>query len=109
LYYKPRVNHAKQTIKNHITKAFEEIPSYGEKKVLLQLLEDGHKVSLNTIARYHQELGLQAVLAVKQVNTTMPIKEHAQSLATQWMWAYNNVRPHSSIGGIPPRKLLEAI
>ena len=35
--------------------------------------------------------------------------EHAQSLATQWMWVYNNERPHSSIGGIPPRKLLEAI
>jgi len=31
------------------------------------------------------------------------------SLATQWMWVYNNERPHSSIGGIPPRKLLEAI
>jgi len=25
------------------------------------------------------------------------------------MWVYNNVRPHSSIGEIPPRKLLEAI
>jgi putative transposase len=35
--------------------------------------------------------------------------QHAQSLATQWMWVYNNERPHSSIGGIPPRKLLEAI
>ena len=32
--------------------------------------------------------------------------EHAQNLATQWMWVYNN---DSSIGGIPPRKLLEAI
>jgi putative transposase len=30
--------------------------------------------------------------------------EHAQSLATEWMWVYNNERPHSSIGGIPPRK-----
>ena len=76
LYYKPRVNHAKQTIKNHITKVFEQIPIYGEKKVHQQLLEDGVKVSLNTVARYLQELGLQAVLAVKQVNTTMPIKEH---------------------------------
>ena len=35
--------------------------------------------------------------------------EHAQNLASQWMWVYNNERPHSSIGGIPPRKLLEAI
>ena len=35
--------------------------------------------------------------------------EHAQNLASQWMWVYNNERPHSSIGGIPPRKPLEAI
>ena len=76
LYYKPRANHAKQTIKSHITKVFEQIPIYGEKKVHKQLLEDGIKVSLNTVARYRQELGLKAVLAVKQVNTTMPIKEH---------------------------------
>jgi putative transposase len=75
-YYKPRVNHAKQTIKNHITKVFEQIPIYGEKKVHKQLLEDGIKVSLNTVTRYRQELGLKAVLAVKQVNTTIPIKEH---------------------------------
>jgi putative transposase len=76
LYYQPRVNYAKQTIKNHITKVFEQIPIYGEKKVHQQLLEDGIKVSLNTVARYRQELSLQAVLAVKQVNTTIPIKEH---------------------------------
>ena len=76
LYYQPRVNYAKQTIKNHITKVFEQIPIYGEKKVHKQLLEDGIKVSLNTVARYRQELGLQAVLAVKQVNTTISITEH---------------------------------
>jgi hypothetical protein len=40
------------------------------------LLEDGFKVSLNTVARYRQELDLKAVLAVKQVNTTIPIKAH---------------------------------
>jgi len=33
--------------------------------------------------------------------------EQAQLLATQWLWKYNNERPHSAIGGIPPRKLLE--
>jgi len=32
--------------------------------------------------------------------------EQAQILATQWLWEYNNERPHSSIGGIPPRQLL---
>lgn len=32
--------------------------------------------------------------------------EHAQLLATQWLWTYNNERPHSAIGGIPPRQLL---
>jgi len=32
----------------------------------------------------------------------------AQLLATQWLWTYNNERPYSAIGGVPPRKLLEA-
>jgi len=32
--------------------------------------------------------------------------EQAQILATQWQWTYNNHRPHSAIGGIPPRQLL---
>ena len=65
LYYKPRVNHAKQAIKNHIIKVFEQIPIYGEKKVHRQLLEDGYKVILNTVARYRQELGLQACYRIK--------------------------------------------
>ena len=34
--------------------------------------------------------------------------EHAQLLATQWLWTYNNERPHTAIGGVHPRKLLEA-
>lgn len=34
--------------------------------------------------------------------------EHAQELATQWQWQYNNERPNTSIGGVPPRWLLEA-
>ena len=32
----------------------------------------------------------------------------AQQLATEWLWHYNNERPHSTIGGVPPRKLLKA-
>ncbi len=34
--------------------------------------------------------------------------EQAQSLATQWLWQYNNERPHTAIGGVPPRYLLKA-
>jgi len=34
--------------------------------------------------------------------------EHAQLLATQWLWIYNNERPHTAIGGVPPRQLLKA-
>ena len=33
---------------------------------------------------------------------------HAQLLATKWMWQYNNERPNSAIGGVPPRQLLTA-
>ena len=32
--------------------------------------------------------------------------EHAQLLATQWLWTYNNDRPHTAVGGVPPRWLL---
>jgi putative transposase len=34
--------------------------------------------------------------------------DHAQKLATEWMWQYNNERPNTAIGGVPPRQLLLA-
>jgi transposase-like protein len=101
LYYKPRANHAKQTIKSHITKVFEEIPAYGEKKAHQQLLEDGHKVSMNTVARYRQELGLQAVLAVKQVNTTI----RTRSMATSFEDSISTMRTTSGAQTSPTSKL----
>jgi len=33
---------------------------------------------------------------------------HAQLLATQWLWSYNNERPNTAIAGLPPRWLLKA-
>ena len=33
---------------------------------------------------------------------------HAQLLATQWLWSYNNEKPNTAIGGVPPRWLLKA-
>jgi putative transposase len=60
-----------------ICRSIEDV-SLRVRRVHEQLLEDGIKVSLNTISRYRQELGLKAVLAVKQVNTTTPIKEYSK-------------------------------
>jgi len=34
--------------------------------------------------------------------------EQAQLLATQWLWTYNNERPHMALGGVPPRQYLQA-
>ena len=75
-YYKPVVNEKKIAIKKQIEKIYEEIPIYGEKKVHQQLLEDGFKVSLNSVSKYRRELGLKAVLAVRPISTTMADKQH---------------------------------
>ncbi|WP_324171963.1 IS3 family transposase [Sulfurimonas sp.] len=76
LFYAPMVNLAKNVIKKHIEKVFEEIPSYGYMKVYHQLLEDGFRVSPNTVLAYRRELGLQAVLAVRPPNTSWADKQH---------------------------------
>jgi len=75
-YYQARPSENKTIIKEKIVDIFEEVPIYGAAKVHQQLLEDGFKVSLNTVVSYRHDLGLKAVLAVKQVNTTVPIKAH---------------------------------
>jgi putative transposase len=33
---------------------------------------------------------------------------HAQLLATRWLCEYNNERPNTAIGGVPPARLLQA-
>ena len=35
--------------------------------------------------------------------------EHAQELATRGLWLYNNERPNTAIGGIPPKPLTQAV
>ena len=76
LFYAPVVNSSKNAIKEHIGKVFEEIPSYGYMKVYHQLLEDGFKVSPNTVLAYRKELGLKAILAVRAPNTSLADKQH---------------------------------
>lgn len=76
LYYQPSAREKENIIKEQLVKVFEEIPIYGEAKVHRQLLEEGYSVSVNTVSKYRKELGLSAVLAVKPIHTTTPIKAH---------------------------------
>ena len=66
LYYTPTISENKLAIKEEIKSIFEEIPIYGAKKVHCQLLENGFNVSLNTVEAYRKELGLRAILAVRE-------------------------------------------
>jgi putative transposase len=76
LFYIPKVNPVKQTIKDEIVKIFEDIPCYGYLKVHQELLERGHSVCINTVREYRKQLGLKAVLAVRAPNTSWADKEH---------------------------------
>jgi len=66
IYYAPVVNEHKLAIKEEIKSIFAEIPIYGAKKVHCQLLENGFSISLNTVEAYRKELGLRAILAVRE-------------------------------------------
>lgn len=52
LYYQVKCNPNTKAIKDQILKVFTDVPIYGKNKVHQQLLKDGFKVSLNTIAKY---------------------------------------------------------
>lgn len=66
LYYHSSINESKIAIKREIQSIFEKVPIYGAKKVHCQLLENGFSVSLNTVSTYRKELGLKAILAVRE-------------------------------------------
>ena len=77
IYYKPVINEYKLAIKEEIKAIFEEIPIYGAKKVHCQLKENGFDVSLNTVTSYRKELGLRAILAVREpLSLTQPNIAH---------------------------------
>jgi putative transposase len=74
-----------------------------KQNIELQFIQPGKPTQNAYIERFnrtvrHEWLDLYVFESVSQ----------AQELATQWLWEYNNERPHSAIGGIPPRQLLKA-
>ena len=77
-YYTPVVNQTKEAIKKRIMEIAENefMGVYGEEKVYRKLLEEGYKVSLNTVSKYRRELGIKAILAVKPASTTVADETH---------------------------------
>jgi len=74
-----------------------------EKRITLMYIQPGKPTQNAYIERFnrtvrHEWLDLHVFDSVAQ----------AQALATQWLWTYNNERPHTAIGGVPPRRLLMA-
>jgi len=76
LFYSPKINNAKESIKNEIVKIFEDIPCYGYIKVQKELEERGYSVCINTVRQYRKQLKLRAVLAVRPPNTSWANKQH---------------------------------
>jgi putative transposase len=77
-YYTPVFNPIKEAIKRRIVEIAEDefMCVYGEEKVYRQLQSEGYNVSLNTVSKYKQELGIKAVLALKPVSTTVADDTH---------------------------------
>lgn len=72
-------------------------------RITLMYIQPGKPTQNAYIERYnrtvrHEWLDMHAFESVDQ----------AQHLATEWLWLYNNERPNTAIGGVPPRRLLEA-
>ncbi len=84
----PRATLANWTIKNQITLLYIQ-PGKPTQNAYIE--------RFNRTAR-HEWLDLYLFESIEQ----------AQELATKWLWTYNNERPHTSIGGVPPRQLLKA-
>lgn len=71
-----------------------------ERRITLMYIQPGKPTQNAYIERFnrtarHEWLDLHEFESVEQ----------AQTLETEWLWLYNNERPHMAIGGVPPRYL----
>lgn len=71
-----------------------------DNKITLMYIQPGKPTQNAYVERYnrtvrHEWLDMHEFTSV----------EHAQILATHWLWIYNNERPNTAIGGVPPAQL----
>ena len=74
-----------------------------KQKITLLYIQPGKPTQNAYIERFnrtarHEWLGLHRFDSLDQ----------ARQLATQWIWEYNDGRPNTAIGGVPPRRLMMA-
>lgn len=74
-----------------------------EQQITLLYIQPGKPTQNAYVERFnrtvrHEWLDLHSFSSVKQ----------AQFLATEWLWIYNNERPNSAVGGVPPATLTMA-
>ena len=72
-------------------------------KITLMFIQPGKPTQNAYIERYNRTVRQEWL----ELNIFETIRQ-AQHLATEWLWSYNNERPNSAIGGVPPRQLLKA-
>ena len=75
-----------------------------ERQITMLYIQPGKPNQDAYVERYnrtvrHEWLDMHALKSIEQ----------AQLLAIQWLWRYNNERPNSSGGGVPPKWLLDKV
>ena len=73
-----------------------------EQQITLMYIQPGKPTQNAYIERFNRTVRYE-LLELHLFETI----EQAQLLATKWLWKYNNERPNSAIGHVPPRYLLE--
>ena len=76
------------------------LPTQRVIRALAQIIEWRGKPTQNAYIERFNRTALHEWLDLHQFNSV----PHAQLLATQWLWQYNNERPNTAIGGIPPAR-----
>jgi len=75
-YYKMKKNSKQEELENAIKSLHEKFYTYGGRKIHYELNQRGYSISLNTVFKYRQKLGIRAIIAVKQGQTNFPAKGH---------------------------------
>jgi putative transposase len=62
LYYQPRpISATEVTLKHRMDELYTDFPFYGSRRIAAQLKREGHAVCRETVRRYMQEMGLEAM------------------------------------------------